>query len=184
MNMNDPIGDLITRIRNAQLRGRSKLTSPASTLRARVLQVLKDEGYIRDFREIESRRPQGTRDRAEVLRRRAGDPRDPARVEAGPPRLFVDQGPAPRPQRPRHLDPLHAEGRDERRRRARRQRRRRNPLRGLLRCPASAKNRSPPPRRHHHGEGPGREREGPEGHAELPRSRRRRSRRSATASSR
>ncbi len=52
MNLNDPIGDLITRIRNAQLRGRSKLTSPASNLRARVLQVLKDEGYIRDFREV------------------------------------------------------------------------------------------------------------------------------------
>jgi small subunit ribosomal protein S8 len=53
MNLNDPIGDLITRIRNAQLRGRSKLTSPASTLRTRVLQVLKDEGYIRDFRDVE-----------------------------------------------------------------------------------------------------------------------------------
>ena len=52
MNLNDPIGDLITRIRNAQMRGRSKLTSPASTLRAGVLQVLKDEGYIRDFREV------------------------------------------------------------------------------------------------------------------------------------
>ncbi len=54
MNINDPVGDLITRIRNAQMRGRSKLASPASTLRARVLQVLKDEGYIRDFREIEN----------------------------------------------------------------------------------------------------------------------------------
>jgi small subunit ribosomal protein S8 len=53
MNLNDPIGDLITRIRNAQLRGRSKLVSPASTLRTRVLNVLKDEGYIRDFREVE-----------------------------------------------------------------------------------------------------------------------------------
>jgi small subunit ribosomal protein S8 len=54
MNINDPVGDLITRIRNAHLRGRPKCASPASTLRARVLQVLKDEGYIRDFREIES----------------------------------------------------------------------------------------------------------------------------------
>jgi small subunit ribosomal protein S8 len=54
MNLNDPVGDLITRIRNAQMRGRSKLTTPASTLRARVLQVLKDEGYIRDFRDIEN----------------------------------------------------------------------------------------------------------------------------------
>jgi small subunit ribosomal protein S8 len=52
MNLNDPVGDLISRIRNAQLRGRSKLVSPASTLRTRVLQVLKDEGYIRDFREV------------------------------------------------------------------------------------------------------------------------------------
>jgi small subunit ribosomal protein S8 len=54
MNLNDPVGDLITRIRNAQMRRRSKLSSPASTLRMRVLQVLKDEGYIRDFREVES----------------------------------------------------------------------------------------------------------------------------------
>ena len=54
MNLNDPVGDLITRIRNAQLRRRSKLLSPASTLRMRVLQVLKDEGYIRDFREVEN----------------------------------------------------------------------------------------------------------------------------------
>jgi small subunit ribosomal protein S8 len=54
MNLNDPVGDLITRIRNAQLRGRSKLMSPASTLRMRVLQVLKDEGYIRDFRETQN----------------------------------------------------------------------------------------------------------------------------------
>ena len=54
MNLNDPIGDLITRIRNAQMRGRSKLTTPASTLRNRVLQVLKDEGYIRDFRDVEN----------------------------------------------------------------------------------------------------------------------------------
>ena len=53
MNLNDPIGDLITRIRNAAMRGRSKLTSPASTLRVRVLNVLKEEGYIRDFAEIE-----------------------------------------------------------------------------------------------------------------------------------
>ncbi len=54
MNLNDPVGDLITRVRNAQLRGRSKVASPASTLRMRVLNVLKDEGFIRDFREIEN----------------------------------------------------------------------------------------------------------------------------------
>ncbi len=53
MNINDPIGDLITRIRNAQLRGRSKVLSPASTLRVRVLKVLVDEGYIRSYAELE-----------------------------------------------------------------------------------------------------------------------------------
>lgn len=53
MNLNDPLGDLITRIRNAQLRGRSKLYSPNSTLRVRVLKVLVEEGYIRGFSEVE-----------------------------------------------------------------------------------------------------------------------------------
>ena len=53
MNLNDPVGDLITRIRNAAMRKRSTLFSPASTLRVRVLNVLKDEGYIRDFSEVE-----------------------------------------------------------------------------------------------------------------------------------
>ncbi|MGV6873282.1 30S ribosomal protein S8 [Pseudochelatococcus sp. B33] len=49
MAINDPLGDLLTRIRNAQLRRRGKLTTPGSKLRARVLEVLKDEGYIRGF---------------------------------------------------------------------------------------------------------------------------------------
>jgi small subunit ribosomal protein S8 len=53
MNLNDPVGDLITRIRNAQMRGRSKVLSPLSTLRVRVLNVLVEEGYIRGFSEIE-----------------------------------------------------------------------------------------------------------------------------------
>jgi small subunit ribosomal protein S8 len=53
MNLNDPVGDLITRIRNAQLRGRSKVLSPNSTLRVRVLNVLVEEGYIRGFSEVE-----------------------------------------------------------------------------------------------------------------------------------
>lgn len=53
MNINDPLGDMLTRIRNAQMRGRSTVSSPASKLRARVLDVLMEEGYIRGFTEIE-----------------------------------------------------------------------------------------------------------------------------------
>ena len=51
--MNDPLGDMLTRIRNAQLRRRPKVTTPASNLRARVLDVLADEGYIRGYARIE-----------------------------------------------------------------------------------------------------------------------------------
>ena len=49
MSMNDPLGDLLTRIRNAQMRNKSKVSSPSSKLRESVLEVLKSEGYIRGF---------------------------------------------------------------------------------------------------------------------------------------
>ncbi|MCV6825518.1 MULTISPECIES: 30S ribosomal protein S8 [Halocynthiibacter] len=47
--MNDPIGDMLTRIRNAQMRGKSTVETPASKLRAWVLDVLQSEGYIRGY---------------------------------------------------------------------------------------------------------------------------------------
>ena len=53
MAMNDPIGDMITRIRNAGMRKRAKVSTPASKLRQRVLDVLADEGYIRGYSLIE-----------------------------------------------------------------------------------------------------------------------------------
>jgi small subunit ribosomal protein S8 len=53
MSVNDPIGDMLTRIRNAQMRRRPKVTMPASNLRARVLDVLAEEGYIRGYSRVE-----------------------------------------------------------------------------------------------------------------------------------
>ncbi len=53
MTVTDPLGDMLTRIRNAQLRNRPKVSTPASKLRARVLDVLREEGYIRGYAEIE-----------------------------------------------------------------------------------------------------------------------------------
>ena len=50
--MNDPLGDMLTRIRNAQMRGKSTVRTPASKLRAWVLDVLKTEGYIRGYEEV------------------------------------------------------------------------------------------------------------------------------------
>ncbi|WP_045394611.1 30S ribosomal protein S8, partial [Falsirhodobacter sp. alg1] len=49
MFVNDPLGDMLTRIRNAQLRGKSTVATPASRLRAWVLDVLLAEGYIRSY---------------------------------------------------------------------------------------------------------------------------------------
>ena len=51
----DPIGDLLTRIRNGQLRRKAKINSPNSRLRIRLLDVLQAEGYIRGYAEVESK---------------------------------------------------------------------------------------------------------------------------------
>ena len=53
MAMTDPVGDLLTRIRNGQLRGLFKIKSPNSRLRARLLDVLQAEGFIRGYAEVE-----------------------------------------------------------------------------------------------------------------------------------
>jgi small subunit ribosomal protein S8 len=50
MSMTDPIADLLTRIRNATRERHEKLEVPASRLKANVVKVLKDEGYIKNFR--------------------------------------------------------------------------------------------------------------------------------------
>jgi len=49
MSMTDPLGDMLTRIRNAQMRRKNKVSTPGSRLRGNVLDVLKDEGYIRGY---------------------------------------------------------------------------------------------------------------------------------------
>jgi len=49
MSMHDPIADMLTRIRNAQLVGHSEVSMPASGLKGAIAKVLKDEGYIEDF---------------------------------------------------------------------------------------------------------------------------------------
>eukprot|EP01035_Chromulina_nebulosa_P033292 gene33292-44562_t len=53
MSTHDPISDLITRIRNAQMRSKPKVSTPGSKMRANVLEVLKNEGYIRGYASVE-----------------------------------------------------------------------------------------------------------------------------------
>ncbi len=49
MSMNDPVSDMLTRIRNAQQAEKVSVSMPSSTLKAAIAKVLKDEGYIDDF---------------------------------------------------------------------------------------------------------------------------------------
>lgn len=56
MNINDPIGDMLTRIRNGQRVGKKSVDSPFSLMRQQVLEVLKNEGYIRNIRVEEVRK--------------------------------------------------------------------------------------------------------------------------------
>jgi len=53
MTMTDPLGDMLTRIRNAQMRKKSKVSTPGSSLRLHVLEVLQSEGYIRGYSKVD-----------------------------------------------------------------------------------------------------------------------------------
>jgi len=53
MSTTDPVGDMLTRIRNAQMRGKSKVSAPASRFRARILDVLAAEGFIRGYAKVD-----------------------------------------------------------------------------------------------------------------------------------
>ncbi|MEX2319411.1 MAG: 30S ribosomal protein S8 [Bauldia sp.] len=53
MTMTDPLGDMLTRIRNAQMRKSSKVSTPGSALRKHVLDVLQTEGYIRGYSTVD-----------------------------------------------------------------------------------------------------------------------------------
>ena len=54
MPMTDPLGDMLTRIRNAQMRKMSKVSTPASKLRKNVLDVLVAEGFLRGYAEVDT----------------------------------------------------------------------------------------------------------------------------------
>jgi small subunit ribosomal protein S8 len=53
MSVSDPLGDMLTRIRNAQMRRKGRVSTPGSSLRRNVLDVLKSEGFIRDYSTVE-----------------------------------------------------------------------------------------------------------------------------------
>jgi Ribosomal protein S8 len=128
MSVNDPIGDMLTRIRNAQERGKSKVSTPHSKLRENVLNVLQGEGFIRGYAVV-----QLGNNKAEI-------------VEARPPRVCVGWLAADRLQWPWHFDPLDAQGCDVGCRRSHPQCGRRSSLHRVLRshtCLVSERNQFP-----------------------------------------
>jgi hypothetical protein len=111
MSTHDPISDLITRIRNAQMRSKSKVSTPGSKMRASVLEVLKSEGYIRGYASVEH--ASGRSELEIELKYFDGEPghsRDRAGLEAGPSGLRLGEEPAARQQRSRHFGFVDAEG--------------------------------------------------------------------------
>ena len=60
MSFADPIGDMITRIRNAQMRLLSKVSIPGSKFREKILEVLKQEGYIADYKSLSDSNNKGS----------------------------------------------------------------------------------------------------------------------------
>jgi len=58
MSMQDPISDMLTRLRNAQQVGKEKVTMPSSKQKCALAQLLKDEGYIKDFNVAEGAKPE------------------------------------------------------------------------------------------------------------------------------
>ena len=93
--LTDPIADMLTRIRNANRALHDSASMPTSRMKEEIARILKDEGYIKDFRVVECHGRQGAaapvphaRRRAEVRARSAPRHHRPqARLQAGPPRL-------------------------------------------------------------------------------------------------
>ena len=57
MSLSDPIGDMLARIKNAQVRNHSKVSLPSSKFKAKIAEVLKSEGYIIDYSIIDDKKP-------------------------------------------------------------------------------------------------------------------------------
>jgi len=96
MTMTDPLGDMLTRIRNGQQARKTKITSPASKLRANVLDVLKREGFIRGFSQHEVR--SGISEIEIELKYHEGDPviREISRISTPGRRVYSSVNDLPR----------------------------------------------------------------------------------------
>ena len=95
MSMTDPIADMLTRIRNGIQSHHERVELPASKLKVEIARILKNEGFIRNYKLVRrrtSRRPRSAIYLKYSPRRRAGHPRHRAHLAPGPPRLPQQAG--------------------------------------------------------------------------------------------
>ena len=115
MNMTDPIADMLTRIRNAQVARHDSVAVPTSRIKVEIARVLKDEGFIRDF-EL----PSGEKEKDIKIHLRYSGRREPVvtglkRISKPGLRVYTKaQGHPARPRRPGHRDRLDPAGRHDR----------------------------------------------------------------------
>jgi hypothetical protein len=114
MSMTDPVADMLTRIRNAQMAEKLSVTMPSSKLKVAIAKVLKDEGYIDDFAIRENGAKPELGPGAEVLRWPSGDRAHRTCFEARPARLQGQGRLAARNERAGCCHRFHAEGRNDR----------------------------------------------------------------------
>ena len=128
MSMTDPIADMLTRIRNAQMVGKTLVGVPSSKVKVSIAQVLKDEGYIDGFAVREKEGKPELEIGLKYYAGQPGDREDRARVHAGIARLQGARRPAAHHERARRRHRLHLQGRHDRSQGARHRRGRRSAL--------------------------------------------------------
>ena len=129
----DPIADMLTRVRNAIQARHPKVDVPASKLKTEIARILKEEGYITNFKVAE----EGAKKTIKIYlkyvgQQFAGDLRHRARIAAGLPGVCRADGHPARAGRAGHQHPDHPARRDDRPGRSQGARRRRNSVPGMV----------------------------------------------------
>lgn len=96
MSMTDPVADLLTRLRNATMAKHSSLAVPLSTLKLNIIKILKDEGFVRDFRVVDGEKFRAIEVSLAYDQNRQGLIRGLRRVSSPGCRIYVSKGKLPR----------------------------------------------------------------------------------------
>ena len=144
MRLTDPVADMLARIRNAIRARHQKVDIPASKLKTEIARILKEEGYIANFKPAEEEGHKIVRVYLKYGNNNEAVIFEPgARLAPGLPRVCAPHRDSARAGRPRHQYPDHAEGRDDRAPGAQAGLGRRTVVRNLVKKPLSAISSQP-----------------------------------------